>query len=234
MKFRIMNELFDTFGEISYAAILVEGCSKISDTEIINILAKDAVEEGQKLLAEFGEVQKLSFVQEWRQIFSKMGASPSKKSSVESLYDFIAEERQLPRILPMVDLYNCISCQHGLPMAGYDVEKLEGETIVLRRAKKGEPFEPLGLKQIEKTKNGEVVYTDDAKVICRYWNNKDSNLTKLEPNTEKIVFIIDGAPSVHRDIILEAATKLSNALQQLGCSKHRMVLVNHTEPMVEI
>ena len=51
---------------------------------------------------------------------------------------------------------------------------------------------PLGNpKQIEKTKNGEVIYSEEEKIICRYWNYRDCHLTRITENTKKFVFFAD-------------------------------------------
>lgn len=130
-------------------------------------------------------------VQHWREVYRQMGASPRYRSSVESLYERFLATGDLPMIHPVIDLYNWISLRHLVPMAGYDAEQIGG-TLHLRSAMKGEIFAPLGNPaQVEKTKNGEVIYADEHDVICRYWNYRDSHKTRLRPDTKAVVFIAD-------------------------------------------
>jgi DNA/RNA-binding domain of Phe-tRNA-synthetase-like protein len=127
----------------------------------------------------------------WKEVFQKMGASPKYHSSVEALFERYRATGALYTIDPVVDLYNWISLRCLTPMAAYDQAHIQGE-VRLRYAKKGEAFTPLGNpKDTEKTKNGEVVYADEQKVICRYWNKQDCHDTRITPATESAVFFAD-------------------------------------------
>ena len=57
-----------------------------------------------------------------------------------------------------------------------------------------EPFQPLGSSDpsAEKTKKGEVVYLDDARVLTRAWNHRDCEPTKIaDTSTEFAIFVED-------------------------------------------
>jgi DNA/RNA-binding domain of Phe-tRNA-synthetase-like protein len=77
-------------------------------------------------------------------------------------------------------------------MGGYDISNLPEDNIVLQYARKGDKFQPLGLNQVEKIKDEkEIVYYSGEQVICRYWNNKDSDITKITDDTRNVVIIFD-------------------------------------------
>jgi len=155
-----------------------------------------------------GGVSAVSAVQVWRGTYRLFGASPSKKSSLEALLDVLAERGRLPRISPLVDVYNAFSVKHSFPMAAYDMDRVQG-TVELRFSRKGEEFTPIGARQVEKTSAGEVVYADEHKVICRRWNNRDCDQTKITDSTENAVFFIDAVP--------EASEGLDGLLRELTC-----------------
>lgn len=137
------------------------------------------------------QLEDLKSVQHWRSIFQRMGASAKYKSSIESLSKRFLTSGELWQIHPIVDLCNYVSLMHETPMASYDIAHIAG-TISLRIARKGELFVPLGNpKQVEKTKNNEVVYSDNEKVICRYWNFRDCHHTRIVDETAKVIFIAD-------------------------------------------
>jgi len=130
-------------------------------------------------------------IQRWRTIFAKMGAKPKYYSSIEALKKFYDKNGRIYSISPLVDFYNAYSLCKGLPMAAYDQDKVIGN-MYLRAAKKDEPFIPLGNpKQVEKTKNGEIIYADDDKVICLYWNLQDCHATRITEGTDKVIFFFD-------------------------------------------
>jgi len=127
----------------------------------------------------------------WKKIFATMGAKPKYSSSLEILNKYYDEKKKLYAISPIVDFYNAYSLSEGIPMAAYDESNLRGD-IILRFAKKDEPFVPLGNpKQLEKTKNNEVIYADAQKVICRYWNLQDCHETRIISETKRVLFVFD-------------------------------------------
>src|SRR3954454_23112849 len=53
----------------------------------------------------------------WRNAFRAFGANPKKTpSSVESLWKRLQKDGTLPRIHPVVDLYNSVSIRFGAPV----------------------------------------------------------------------------------------------------------------------
>ena len=56
---------------------------------------------------------------------------------------------------------------------------------------------------------GEVVYRDDAGIICRRWNWREAERTKLTENTKNAVIVLDALAPVDRATIQRAAKELS-------------------------
>lgn len=214
MNIKINSVIFEKFGNISMGAIMAHNLT-ISDLFLKEIQEKkiECVEKVNKKLKALGSVEAFECVHAWRNIFQMMGASTSRISSIENIYRFVLENGRLFDVNPIVDLYNSISCFWGLPMAGYDIHKISDSSLELRPAKKGEIFKPLGLKQVEKTKNGEIVYADNEKILCRYWNNKDSDLTKITKDSKDILFIFDSSPEVKRLDLDCAVNMLANVIE---------------------
>jgi len=130
-------------------------------------------------------------VARWQAVFQKMGAKPKYASSLQALKQFFDTHQKIYAISPLVDFYNAYSLCHGVPMAAYDAAHIQGD-MILRLAAKDEPFVPLGApKQTEKTKNGEIVYADGEKVMCRYWNLQDCHTTRITDDTTDVVFFFD-------------------------------------------
>ena len=128
----------------------------------------------------------------WLQVFNDMKASSKRLPSILSLWNIYERFDGLRSINYFVDAYNHISMKHGIPMGGYDIDKLPAPDITLSYAKKGDKFRPLGLNQIEKIKNeSEIVYYCGSEVVCRYWNNKDSELTRITDKTTRLVIFFD-------------------------------------------
>lgn len=189
IKIKISEEIFGKYGDISVGYLIAKDIYNQSYNDEI----KDKIYEYSDALKAIESIDDHLPILKWREMYSKMNAKKGKTSSIESLLTMYYEKGSLPSINPVVDYYNLISCILGNPMGAYNLNVISGAEIILREAKKGEEFIPIGGKLIEKTSNGEIVYSADNVVICKTWNNKDSNLTKIEKNCTDILFIFDGS-----------------------------------------
>lgn len=213
MKFSISEEIYKNYPGVKIGVFYAKGII----TERANPRVESFVQSiEQRILSDPNSVSldNTPAILTWRKIYQSFGCSPKKISSIESLIGRILETKKLPRINSVVDLYNGISAKYLLPMAAYNMDKIVGD-MELRYSKKGEQFSPLGLKQGEKTKNGEVIYVDEQKVICRRWNNMDCDQTKITPDSTNIIFFMDGAPIVSEDSIQKALDDLSSCAQDI-------------------
>ena len=95
----------------------------------------------------------------------------------------------------MVDITNYLSLLHLVPMGGDDLTPVEGD-IVLRFARGDEPFSPLGSGERQTARQGEVIYADDKDVLCRRWNWRESEKTKMTDATRDVLLVAEGLPPV--------------------------------------
>jgi DNA/RNA-binding domain of Phe-tRNA-synthetase-like protein len=128
----------------------------------------------------------------WREVYARMGAKPKYLPSVQALLETYEREGSVPVPLPLVELYCWYSLARGIPMAGYDARRFSG-ALRLTIPGKGLPFNAIGHAnaQPERTKSGEVAYVDDEKVVCRYWNCRDCDQTKLNDDVHDVLFVFD-------------------------------------------
>jgi DNA/RNA-binding domain of Phe-tRNA-synthetase-like protein len=131
----------------------------------------------------------------WRRAYQAFGVKPSKyRSSIESLLR-AAQSGRLRGVNPLVDLYNTVSLRHRLPCGGEDLAAIRGD-IRLTRAAGGEPFVPLGAAADEPPQPGEVIYRDDAGAICRCWNWREAERTRLTEATTEAFLCIEALPEI--------------------------------------
>jgi len=145
---------------------------------------------------------------EWLEVFSDMHASERRLPSVVALWSIIERFGELKPINYFVDAYNYISIKHGIPMGGYDTTKLPHDELSLQHVIQGGiKFEPMGLSgQFEKLKDtAEICYYCGDIPVCRYWNNKDSEITKIDEDTSKVLIMFDALGSL---------TELENAINE--------------------
>ena len=135
-----------------------------------------------------------------RRIYRKFGVDPtSRRPSAEALLRrVISPDRGLYRVNTVVDVYNVCSVQSQLPMAAYDLGAI-AFPIRLRFSVEGEEFRAIGQQAPDTLKAGTLVYADQQGVICRDFNHRDADRTKVTLETTDLVLFVDGCDAVTRD-----------------------------------
>jgi DNA/RNA-binding domain of Phe-tRNA-synthetase-like protein len=144
----------------------------------------------------------------WREAYRRFGVKPSAhRSSIEGLLRSI-RSRGVPSVNPLVDLYNAVSLRHLLPCGGEDLDAIQGD-LRLTVAAGGEGFVPLGGSEPLPPQPGEVVYADDAGIVCRAWNWREAERTKLTDATRRAVLVIEALPPRTTDDLQQACYDLA-------------------------
>lgn len=152
----------------------------------------------------------------WREAYRAFGAKPSKyRSSIEALLRRVLSGEELPGINPLVDLYNRVSLDHLLPAGGEDLDALAG-TLRLRFAGEGEPaVELLGDPAARSPDPGEVIYADDAGAVCRRWNWREADRTKLTAVTRDALLVLEALPPARLCELEAALVDLAGSVETL-------------------
>ncbi|MGC2373126.1 MAG: phenylalanine--tRNA ligase beta subunit-related protein [Solirubrobacteraceae bacterium] len=168
------------------------GVMRISSREGIRPSPEASIKLAGIFSAESGGENAHRGAEYWRTVYDNLGAKPKYRPSLQNLLDHYEEHGRLRIPVPLVELYCWFSLVHGVPMAGYRVEQLSG-ALRLTIPGPGHLFTPLGQPRgsQERTKPREVAYLDDEKVICRYWNYRDCDETKLIDGVTDAIFIFD-------------------------------------------
>lgn len=127
----------------------------------------------------------------WRQVFSQFKKKKNARSSIEALLKRVDQGRTFNPINPLVDIYNSISLEYGVPAGGEDLAKIDG-TMHLGLASGEEKFYPIGAEKNDPPRPEEVIYYDQTGAVCRSLNWRDSERTMLMPGTTKAILIMEG------------------------------------------
>ena len=109
---------------------------------------------------------------------------------------------KLPRINTAVDAYNLASVRSGIPIAAFDADTLTGD-LFLRFARDGERFLGIGMEKPLVLQKNQVIMTDAEQIIAIY-PYRDSDTTKVTPETRNICIITCGVPGIEREKLTEA------------------------------
>lgn len=223
MQLRATETFWDLFPLARIGVVLAHGLDNTAGAEQAAALL--AAEASQRAIAlEGAEIAAHPAVAPWRAAYARFGVKPSQyRSSIESLLR-AAQARRVRSISPLVDLYNAVSLRHALPCGGEDRAAIVGD-VRLTRAAGGEPFRTIGAAEDDPARAGEVIYCDDAGAICRCWNWREADRTKLTAQTRAAVLVIEALPE-HEPALLDAALADLAALvaQHLGGRARTAVL----------
>jgi lysyl-tRNA synthetase class 2 len=174
-----------------------------------------------------------SRIDSWRKAYSSFGAKPKKyKSSVESLYRMISKGVDLRPINKIVDVYNYISLKYMIPAGGDDLSKVEGD-IILKFANGDEPFTALNSEERKTAREGEVVYTDAKEVLCRRWNWRECDKTKMTEETKDVVLVVEGLPPVTEEDVQKIGEELSVLVRTYCGGETRIAVLNEEKREIE-
>lgn len=192
-------------------------------TEHYQAMLDNAVKEAQKFITD-DVFRNNPVISEWRDAFTKFKKKKGARSSIEALLKRVSQGKSLSPINPLVDIYNSISLEFGVPCGSEDLQKMDG-TMHLGVAKGGESFRPLGVEEDEPALPGEVIYYDQTGAICRCFNWREAQRTMLTDETTDAVLVIEAVNADQAQRAQQAAEELQQRIKtELGVDAERMVL----------
>lgn len=203
-RFIIEESFWELFPDASIGVIAAKGFDNTkTSTDYANMLE----EASKKVMVslEGAELAKHPVISVWREAYKKFKSPRENRSSIEALIRRAYNGKQVGSINPLVDIYNYISLKYLLPCGGEDLDEVKGD-IRLTRAMGNEAFMPLGAAANEPPAEGEIIYRDDEGAICRCWNWREADRTKLTEETRNTFLCIESVDAGRREAF-EAALK---------------------------
>lgn len=210
MKFKVNPKIFEEFDKPVIGVIFAKGIDNSGDNpEIQNLLRKAEVNLREKLSGV--EIPIYPHIAPWRETYRKFGSKPQDfRCSAEALARIVFRGSEIKKISPLVDLYNLISIKYIVPVGAEDLDKMKGD-LELTFADGAERYTPLGGEENDPPQKGEVIYRDNAGVICRRWNWREGDRTKITPNTKNAIVVIESIASIP---IKEAVEELTGLIKK--------------------
>lgn len=210
MRLSVSPAVFDLLPALRVGILSVKGANNAGEHPELSQRLREAEESVRIRFTEetYGSDPGITAFQEAHRAF---GNNPKRYyPSHYALLKRVIKGGTLPQINPLVDLYNAFSLTHTLPVGGEDIDKCEGN-IVLDRAEGDEPFVGLGESANEPPDPGEIVYKDDAGVLCRKMNWREADRTKLTAETKNLVLVIESllATDPLEDILKDLASTVA-------------------------
>jgi len=230
-KVIIDSEIFTQFPDFKRGIIVVKDIENTLGNKRIKKPLNKEIEKKTK-----EDLIKHTFIKAWDEAHLKFGSDPYKfPPSIKALLKRIKKGGGFPFINSVVALLNYISIKYLIPCGGDDAGKIEGN-LHLGFAKGDELFVALGSEEKENPQPGEVIYFDEKtlKVMCRRWNWRNGDFSKITENTQKMVINIDGIGAIPQSIIGEARDELAKLLIEQCKAELSTNLIDRNNREIEI
>lgn len=234
-KVIVDKAIFELFSELQLNLLTVHNinnhCDDESEVYFKNILA-DATTEAHKFLT--NDIFRLNpVVDQWRQAYRQFKTKKGARSSIEALLKRISQGHVFTPINPLVDLYNSISLEFGVPAGGENLDAIDGN-MHLGIANGGESFWPLGAEHDEPALPGEVCYMDNEGAICRCFNWREAKRTMLTEDTTDAILVIESINQQQAQRANEAAQQLQKRVENYFNVPAHSYLINRDNSEAEL
>ena len=227
----INDEIFDRYPYTCIGVIVATGIdnSKNQDPEmgLIKTAEELVVEKFRDI-----EICDEPTLKAWRRVYKDMDAK-KYKCSAESLVKRTLTGANLNSINSLVNLYNYISLKYTLPVGGESLDVVEGD-IILCEATGDERFIPLFGTENEPPKPCEIIYRDDNDVMCRRWNWREAEKTKLTDETTSAVLEIEGIIAEDVPRIEVATAEMAELIMKFCGGEVKTYILDKDNKSVEI
>lgn len=149
----------------------------------------------------------------WRRAFTRFGAKPTQyRSAAEALLRRLTKHGDIPSINTLVDIGNLVSIRYAMPVAVFDQATVAGFTTV-QFATGDELFTDIGSTEPVHPEPGEVIFADDAKLVCaRRWCWRQSAQSATGETTVYALVVVEGQHEAAAADVASAAADLAALL----------------------
>ncbi|MFC1655419.1 B3/4 domain-containing protein [Patescibacteria group bacterium] len=233
MNFKINSNIFQTFPGFIDGIVVVRNIDNSgTNSEITDLLRQ--IEKQTQELPGVGSVNDYPKIAAWREAHKKFGSSPKKYApSIQALFRRVYKGGQLPNINKLVDLYNYLSLKYVIPAGGEDLDACNDD-IELTFADGSEEFVELGSTDNNSPEEGEVVYKDSKGVICRRFNWREADRTKLTDQTKNAVIVFEALPPSSREELEKALNEMKELVLKYCGGEAEISILTQENPIAEI
>jgi len=229
MELEVSEKIFERFPGTRIGVVIASNVSNNGiDEAAIKLLENVELETRSKF--DINTLIENPSIAVWRAVYNNFGSKPRDyRPSIEALIRSILNGRGIRHINKLVDIYNYISLRHVVPVGGEDLDKTEGN-LYLKFSSGNEKFLALGSDKEDNPYDGEVIYCDGGNnVLCRRWNWRESDRTKLTNDTKNAIIVIEGFD----EKVDAALEELSGLVEKFCGSENRIFLIDKNNPKIE-
>lgn len=228
MNIRINEEIFNLYGELHIGVLICNDITNYKEDADTQALLDENIELCRQKLSDLENLTDLRVVKEWREAYKKFGEKKNR-SSIEALLRRIYNNKDISCINPLVDIYNAMSIKYQLPCGGEDIDSMEGD-MELAVSDGKEVFIPFGSDEEEYPKEKEVIYKCGNSVVCRCFNWREADFSKLTDETKNAVLVMECLSSEALDTLNQALDEMRELIEDLLGGDCKKYILNQDNP----
>jgi DNA/RNA-binding domain of Phe-tRNA-synthetase-like protein len=233
MQIKINPQILENYPDVVIGVVFVKYINNVGDDPELNALLRKVEGELENKIGNT-PVTEHPNISSWRDAYRKFGAKPKKyPSSIENLVKRILKGDQVRHINKLVDAYNYISLKYLIPVGGEDLDKIKGDIVLTIASDNEAEVKLLGEPEARPPYPNEVIYKDDIGTICRRWNWKEADRTKLTEETNRAILVIEALPPVGKEQVKDAINELAQLVSKYCGAEVSTKLLSEENPQVE-
>lgn len=211
IHYRYSPSVLTSFPQMQSRGLLIDGINRNADPNAA-MSQLTAIAKNRLALATEGEFPE---IKAWRRAFSAMGYKPTQyRCASEALLRRFRMEGSLPALHPLVDFCNATSLAFAIPVAVFDVEKING-ILSIRHADGDEVYETFS-GNMESPEQGEIIYADDdRRAHARRWTNRQSGWSAINSETKTALIVTEALHETAQQDTDKLINSLATTLKQL-------------------
>jgi len=230
MYFQHVPVIWQRFPQLVPAVLVAEGIDRPAD-------ARSHIEawydRARRRLGDQAEGQ-FPEVAAWRRVYSAMGLKPTQyRSASEALLRRFRKEGELPRLHPLVDLCNAASLAFALPVAVFDLDRVD-RFLEVRPATGAEQYLSFQ-EEIEHPEPREIIFADaQGHAHARRWTFRQSRLSVVSPDTQRVLVVAEAVHEGAEKDIDSLAAGLREAIASFWGPPKLQAVLTARQPRFEI
>lgn len=203
--FYIDEEIKKKFPGMKVAVAIIEGVDVHRGSRELEKFKAEVLDQFAGMTIE--QIDELPTIKAYRNIFKAFGVDwHSHHPSADALLRRVVLGKGLYNVNTLVDAYNLAVIDSKIALGAFDSQTLS-LPVVLRLAKDGEEVNLLGEEETTKVKEGEMVYSDQSRIMTLDLNYRDCDYTKITTGTKNVVLFADGTPEISSEEVMEGLEK---------------------------
>ena len=232
MRYTVKPEVFALNPQLHFGILVGKGLknseSKSADTDRLR-----AAESFGRQIIPVDELRSQPTVQGYRNTMEKAGINPNKyPPSTEAMLKRVLKGASLPGINALVDLCNAVSIENQISLGGHDLRDIH-EDLSVCFTKGNERFLPFGAAEYESVDAGELVFTSGDIVQTRKWIWRQSELGKMNLDTQNVFFQLVGFGDNEGSPLMQAINSLEELITKRFGGQFRRYIVKQSNPDIE-